>query len=66
MALQILLHRAIDLVEVGLKEEGTIMVIDVLGQLFNANATRAYIQKYSKNLLFVQGNYRDLTLYLRL
>jgi hypothetical protein len=53
MPLQILLYVAIDLVEVGLIKKRTKMVVDVFGQLLRADATHAYIQKYSKNLLVV-------------
>ena len=47
VALQVLLHVAVHLVEVGLEEKGAIMVVDVLGQLLGADARHAYIQKYS-------------------
>ena len=43
-------------IKIRLVEKGTIMVVDVLGQLLYADTTPAYIQKYSKNLLFVQGD----------
>ena len=44
MALHIILHKAVHIGEVGLRKKSTRMVVDVLGKLFNADATRAYIQ----------------------
>ena len=53
IAAQKTLHVAVNLVKVGLVEKSTRMVVDVLGQLLCADATHAYFQKYSKNLLVV-------------
>ena len=46
LPLHILPHRTVYIAEVGLVEERTIMVVDVLGQLFHADARRAYTQQY--------------------
>ena len=59
MALHVALRVAVDIAEVGLVEQRTIMVVDVLGQLLRADATHAYIQKYSKNLLLVQNSKKE-------
>lgn len=44
VTVEIALRTTVNLLKVGLKEKGTIMVVDVLGQLFHADATLAYIQ----------------------
>ena len=43
MTLYVVLCVAVDFDEVRLEEEGTIMIVDVLGQLFHADATHAYL-----------------------
>ena len=43
-AQEIVLSIPMDLIELGLIKKRTIMVVDVLGQLFHADATPAYIQ----------------------